>query len=835
MQFGNLCPLWLITALDKESGDVFAKKMERQLMAFSKNEFGSAFDATHERWWRIDNITDGSDLKIDSEGYPADIPIYKKKGDTVNRARLNVVVFGPNQKFDKCIEVVKALKEKKARNEFMIGAAAIARFYGLLSFKKGDVIHSGLIELLKGKKSKKKADDEFISFPFDSLFLQGSCNRVAGNGDDFSYPALVDEKIDKKNDWDLAVQLIFRLALSQGELSLINQKRLNVVGAFTLNYEPEKEKNALAIQLSNAIVAKFSDNDSGEHWFDSDTADISKDFEKSFGWESIYGRLKLGYRNLDTDDLVPRSEISPWRLLLREIIPYYFKKYIRGLVRHVRENLDGFSYVTMRNYESHVNNQLEIISRDEERKTKIENELSSIWEKENIDNVTVGMKQFIERVDKMIEFFKLQKTKTNELANAKTADGKNHFFPKLEDYPLGDFGKYQDSYAKLIRSNPDRTAIGDMDPTGDGLLQRVMRTLSFHPVPLGLLVRSILAGLLLPMVLLVILRLIPDGVFNTGALENAPGCYWLSAGCFLACVCWAVMKYGFGVVGKVRNTLKDYVAWCLFKIQLSAYRLTLDKEEAFYQGCLDICTSIKTNAEAFSSKKVTLKEDETQGFEINMFQANIMKPFEGHPILKSGTLVPVIKTVVNRHGVDYTEKEDILLRQKDGEDELHYGIFRNVIVMDAANGVLEGLKECLFDPSSLTDMENKKQLICRQFAEKVAHNIEFHVGGREIQTLKDIVFDRVGNSNFVTWERDLAMDDMILQRSFPSAEVTMDSLAYESLTYPNDGQPGADSWRDLMHLGDDRQFDIQLSSFGLSIVRGFAIDGLDDIKDIKIS
>ena len=430
MLYRDLSPIWIISALDKDSGKVFSEKMERQLRAFSENEFGNAFDIERDRWWRIDNINEVANLQIDDMGYPAEIPVYKKTGgDNVDVTCLNVVVFGFNGDFGKCLSIVKELREKRRKDVFMIGEAARVRYYGLLSFKKGEEIDKELKNLMDApKKSKKKVDVGAFTKEtlFNSIFLQGSCNRIEGNGTDFSYPALVDATTGERNDWDLSVQVIYHLALTDGALSYVDQKLLNVVGAFSLNYEPSKVKHAYAVGFTNDIMEKFSTDKEGEHWLNESKAKLGKEFEESQGWKSVYGQLRMGYKNLETEDLVPRSKIWPWKFLLRELIPYYFKKYIRGLVRHVRENVDGFSLFTMNAYQNHVDNQFEHMTRDEEQRKRIERELLRIWDKENVNNVTVGMKQFQSRLETMKAFFESQHNKVQDLCDGKTADGATH-------------------------------------------------------------------------------------------------------------------------------------------------------------------------------------------------------------------------------------------------------------------------------------------------------------------------------------------------------------------------------------------------------------------------
>ena len=844
MQFRDLCPVWIISTLDKESGDAFAKRMERQLVAFSKNELGSSFDVTRDRWWRIDSIENDSDLEIDTEGYPSDVPVYRKKdGDNVNTGALNVILFGSNEDFGKCISAAKTLNEKRADNVFMIGNAARVRFYGLLSFKKGDQINTDLVKLLTGDKKGKSKTRSAAEFPFDSVFLQGSCNRTSRNGTDFCYPDLIDAKTHYRNDWDLAIQVIFHLALSDGTLSHVNNERLNVVGAFSLNYEPEKKKHSLAIRLTNGIIKKFSDDELGEHWFNRDEAGLSHGFEDNYGWKSVYGQLKLGYKDLETSHLIPNSKVSPWRLLLRELIPYYFKKYIRGLVRNVHDSVDGFSDATTLNYANHVDNQFDNMTRDSELRAGIENELSTIWEKENVDNTTVGMKQFLSILEKMTEFFKEQKRHVKALHEAKTADGKHHAFPDLKDYPLGNFGEFHESYAKHVRNNPNGAAEED-DATGNKLLQKVVRTLSFHPVPLSILVRSVLAGLLLPMVILVILRLIPDTIINTGTLENTPGCYWFSVACFLLCVGWAVVKYGLGVIDRIKYGLKNYVGWVLYRTQLSAYHCTLKKEIEYYDKCMGVCNEIRKNADAFTKETIDLKEDTSKGFDVNMFQADILSAFKGHHILKDGVVMPKILTVINRHGVDHPQSNIIPDDFEKVEDELLYGIFRKTVIIDSNNGVKAALKAMLFEKSTDSDQNvnmdiaGKKTNLCVLLSENIAKTIQFHVLDREIQSLADIMFDRTGKSNLKSWvqgqDNDFDMGDIIKQRSSPSAEVAMGSFEYAGLVFPDSSE--AADWKRVLRLTDQgNRYDICKGCFSLSVLQGLSVYGLDEVRDIKMA
>lgn len=851
MQYRDLCPIWVISTVEKDIGEKFTAKIERQLRAFSENEFGNAFDIERDRWWRIDNINDVSELQIDDRGYPAEIPVYKKTGgDNVDVTCLNVVVFGINGDFGKCISLVKELREKRRDNTFMIGGAARVRYYGLLSFKKGEEIDKELKNLMDApKKSKKKVDvDAFTKETlFNSIFLQGSCNRIEGNGTDFSYPALVDATSGERNDWDLSVQVIYHLALTDGILSYVDQKLLNVVGAFSLNYEPSKEKCSYAVQLTNKIMTKFTTDDQGEHWLNESEAKLGKEFEEAQGWRAVYGQLRMGYKNLETKDLVPKSKILPWKFMLRELIPYYFKKYIKGLVRHVRENVDGFSLITMNAYKNHVDNQFEHMTRDEEQRKCIERELLRIWDKENVDNVTIGMKQFQSRLKTMKTFFESQQNKVQDLYDGKTADGGKHEFPELKDYPLGNFGEYQECYEKYVRDTDASTSKDKAsDPIGEGMLQKTRNILSFHPVPLSLLVRAFLAGVLIPILLWTILKWIPDTVFKTAYLELPPGSFILWGACVLICIGGALLKYGIGVVGKVRDNLRNYVAWRLYRMQMEAYHLTLEKEKDYYKKGLEICAEIKANCDSFvdNNNVVTLQEDSCDGFDVNMFQANVMKDFEGHGILNNGALTSKIKIVINKYGEDHYREENVISNKNEEADELHYGVFRKTVVIDDDNGIKNHLKRILFGHSTDDDFDKieidiklEKEDFYKMFSEKIAQDISFYVGDRVIRSLDDIVYDDDERDNFRTWKQGdvekFSMFDIVRERSYPSASVDTSAYQYGSIVIPS---RKFDRWRNKMELSADvgGNYDTCKGSYEMSVLQGFALENLSSIKDIKI-
>ena len=622
MDFNKLCPIWIIDTLNED--DSFINEMNRQLSAYSSNEFGNMFNAEVHRWWKVERMRDKSGIKIDAQGYPDEIPAYHMNAGNFDVHQLTVVLLCSYDSFDEALAIVKELQTKNSEGLFLKGSGNVIRYFGLLVFKKESQLNDNLKQVLMGNavsvKSKKAKAVEPL--PFDTLFLQGNCNRIeARNGSNYSYIDL-----NKEQSIDLSVQIVFHLALSQGALSNVNNTQLCVAGAFSVNYEAEKTKTRIADELTNEIVEKFLHDKDGEHWHKESEATISEVFKHDHGWRSVYGRLKSGFENISTDEIYPLPPVSPWRLALKTLVPKYYRKYIKGLVRQISDNTSAFSFLTLSNYENHIDNRFIEIN-GETLRNEIEFELSTIWDSENKYCTSVGMQQFSARLEKMKDFFENEKETANRLLATNNSDGKNTTFPELADLPLGNFGEFEEKHAEYFK-NEGTKPINDKDSRGEGKLRKLTKLLSFHPISLSLVPRSILTGILLPMVILTILKLVPDSVLNTAWLESYPGSLVFVVACFLVSVGCAVLTYHFGVVDAVKQKIKDYVGWCLYRAQVKAYRMTLEKEKAYYDEALGFLTKIKAQVDGLVNLKQKEKKEKddgsvtnnNDGFKENMFQ-----------------------------------------------------------------------------------------------------------------------------------------------------------------------------------------------------------------------
>ncbi len=835
MEYNEICPLWIINTQKEDNG--LSEKMRHQLLAFSNNEFGNQFNESTSRWWSIVSVSKTRDLPIDDKWHPSDIPAYNLPAGYFDVSALTVVVVTSLETIKLAIEIVKELRERQRDGSFMRGSAALVRFYGLLVFNKDSELteEQKVVFFGETKTTKSKKKKESDPLPFDTLFLQGNCNRITANAQDYSY-----DHLEAHESTDLSVQILYHLALTQGVLSNVGGMPLCVAGAFSMNYEAEKWKHLTALSLSEAIIEKFTKDKIGEHWHSESGAMYSEEFAKEHEWKCIYGNLKAGFRNIDTTEIVPKVPISPWRLFAKYLIPQYYKKYIKGVVRQIHNNTSAYSFGVINNYHNHVDNQFLKMTQDGVLRHKIESELMRIWDKEEEDGA-IGMQQFLSRLDKINDFMSKQQNSIDELLNQKETEHASGKFPELADLPLGNFGDFQSKYASYVRSK-GMSATKEKDTMGRGKLLKLTRILSFHPVPLSLITRSILLGVLLPLVVLTVLKLIPDHLINTSCFESFPGNLVFSIVCFTLCVCWAIVKYHFRVVDNIKQRIKDFVGWCIYQMQVESYRLTLEKAKDYYADAISICQDIKTRAKAFIEDEKKDNTDKRIVFESNKFQADVMGQCEEKDLLRKDAICVMVNTSVNEYGEESTKAERVLVN-KENNDELYYGVLRRVLMVKN-NILISILSELLFGKGmNSTSIEKTKTLnkadFMDQLIKSVREEISFKIDNLSIHGLSDIVLSSAGNGQRMNkWkgkDHDYTIGDIIRERSFPSAE-TLSSFHFASFMIPNRANnDDMASWRSLLNLDslNDTRFDTIKGTCSMSVLQGAAISSISQVLDIK--
>ena len=836
----TVSPVWVICAFDDEEFKQLEAKLQRQFKAISYNEVAADFNEASKKWWKITNIGENTkkflDDNVDGQGHPNDIPAFGAI-TTFNLYKFTVVYLGSTNSFASLFPIAKEL-QKAHKNGKLLNGAQMLR-YGLCVVSKGEPLPTNL-------KTKIRAfvkDEEPI---FDKLLFQGDLNKGAGNR--LGYDALIEmgatTTYPRHNIHDLSVQIVSHLALSVDKVSDIHPEfRLQTAGVFSLTFEKEAEKANHASKIMKPLFNRFCVEKQDARWLYEKDVAMTTEIKKARSWEGVYSTLSSGFQDDEIKDVYPQGEegLSPWTLVSKYMIPLYFKKYIRGFVKELHKNVDQVSTNSFVSYGLTLDNNYSRLTKAHATENEIREELMSIWDKENVDGA-LGLQQCNLLLDKTIEFYENQKKAVKNMQNGEAPDKKHMNFPTPDNYPMKNLGKFRDAFEKYWKKgqNVEERKRISADSYGNNLLEKLIKVLKYHPVPLSLFVRSALTALLLPFAVFIVLRLIPDVVIDTRVLEEGAGKWILGGGIFALCILWGVFKYRKLVLGKIKSLAYDYIGWIIYKTQKLMFDDTLQKADKYYELCLSICDQYKKNIQSFVDAKEPSEAAGREGFEQTMFQCDITKTFRfplnetnkdviEPKVVREGSVIPKVSVVYRQNFQDKKEVKAIVYEKEDEMDQLYVDLTRSIVNFDPDLDVNNALKKGLF-PIALesehavipeTEEERKeywdeaKRRLKALMSRKIAERIELFVGrgvnaNRVASCISDIAFgttpinsgaNQLNHFNFtgpVTEMQDITGDiytnTLITSRLQPSAQVAVDTASCISIVCPPNGDFGLKEW-----------------------------------------
>lgn len=875
----TVSPVWVICALEDEEFRQFEAKLQRQFKAISYNEVAADFNEASKRWWKITNIGENTKKflndNVDEQGRPKDIPAFGAI-TTFDLYKFTVVYLGSSDTFASLFPIAKEL-QKAHKNGKLLNGAQMLR-YGLCVVSKGEPLPTNL-------KTKIKAFVKEEDAALDKLLFQGDLNKGAGNR--LGYDALLeDEKTTsyaRHNIHDLSVQIISHLALSRDKISDIHPEfRLQTAGAFSLVFEKEAEKANHAFKIMKPLFNRFCTEKEDERWLYEQDVAMTTEIKDARSWEGVYSALSSGFQDEEIQDVIPQGEDgpSPWTLVSKYMIPLYFKKYIRGFVKELHKNVEQVITNSFISYGLTLDNNYARLTNAHAPENEIREELMSIWDRENVDGA-IGLQQCELLLDKTIQFYEEQKKAVNRMQNGEAPDKKHMNFPTPNNYPMKKLGKFQDAfenYWRIAKNVEDRKRIS-ADSYGNNLLEKLIKVLKYHPIPLSLFVRSFLTGLLLPFAVFIVLRLIPDVVIDTHILEEGVGKWILGGGIFAVCILWGLFKYGKLVLGKIKSLAYDYIGWFIYKTQKLMFEETLQKAAKYYELCLNVCNQYKKNIQSFVVAKTPSEETDRDGYEQTMFQCDITKTFKfplngganenivEPKVVKEGSVVPKVCVVYRQDFHDKKEVKTIVYEKEDEMDQLYVDLTRSIINFDPNKVLYNALKEGLFpidldsDHTVIPEKEEEKKEywekmkknVKTMMTEEIAENIELFVGrginaNRAVSNIADIAFGnssitpgtyQVNHFNFtgpVTRMQDVTGDiytnTLITSRLQPSAQVTTTSSPYISIICPPNTDYGLKEWCLCFFKDMEYQTTVKQDSVGLTNILG--IIAFDDIEGLSL-
>lgn len=873
----TISPIWVICAFNDEEYKQLEAKLQRQFKAISYNEVGADFNEASRRWWKITNIGENTRRiltdNVDEQGHPKDIPAFGAI-TTFDLFKFTVVYLGSSDTFASLFPIAKELQKAHKSGKLLNGTQMLR--YGLCVVSKGDSLPTNLKTKIK---SFVKEEDP----AFDKLLFQGDLNKGAGNR--LGYDALLEDgkTTHRHNIHDLSVQIISHLALSRDQVSNIHlEYRLQTVGAFSLVFEKEAEKTNHASKIMKPLFKRFCTEEGDERWLNDQDVVINPEIKDARSWEGVYSALSSGFRDDEIQDVIPQGDDvpSPWTLVSKYLIPLYFKKYIRGFVKELHKNVEQVTTNSFISYGLTLDNNYSRLTNAHAPENEIREALMSIWDKENVD-AAVGLQQCSLLLDKTEQFYENQKEAVNRMQNGEAPDKKHMNFPTPNNYPMKKLGKFQDAFEKYWRRSKnveDRKRIS-ADSYGNNLLEKLIKVLKYHPIPLSLFVRSVLTGLLVPFAVFIVLRFIPNVVIDTHVLEEGVGKWILGGGIFALCIIWGVFKYGKLILGKIKSLACDYVGWYIYKTQRLMFEETLQKADKYYELCLSVCDQYKKNLQSFVKAEISSEETDRESYEQTMFQCDITKTFKfplndganeniiEPKVVKEGSIVPKVHVVYRQDFRDKKEVKTIVYEKEDEMDQLYVDLIRSIINFNPNKVLYNALKKGLFpieldsDYAAIPEEEEErkeywekvKKNVKTMMADEIAKSIELFVGrginaNRAVSTIADIAFGnssitpgayQVNHFNFtgpVTEMKDITGDiytnTLITSRLQPSAQVTTTSSPFISVICPQDTDYGLKEWCLCFFRDMEHQTTVKQDSEGLTNI--LSIMAFDDIEGLSL-
>lgn len=750
-----LSPVWVISSLDQDEHKFLEEKLNKQFRAISQCEFGPSFDEDSRKWWTITNIggigrftKTVDDPYIDKVGHPVGLPVYDDQTATAifDLNTLTVIFYGRSDDFLKNIKFLNLIRNP---DRLLQGSqTAQVHYYGLCSVSKGTSLSSDL-----KKEFKKLPSSPSL---FDKILFQGDNNRGLGK-QSMGFAGLIDEE-DKKNPrhhiHDYAVQIISFLSLSKEKIKKTpHQGLFQTVGTFALTFESDLLINNAANELSESILKRFNNNTESEHWKNAADADGITTIQKERGWKNLYVNLKDGFevKDEDLDKLFPKPEISPWTLVSKLIIPRYFRKYVCSYIEILKENVHAFSTDTTFGYGQQLANNFDELVVNDLPKDEIKNHLMEIWKYDSLAEKAMGLQQSKDVLAKLRTFYENQKNAIINLKKRKAPDEKNNLFPDPKDFPFKNMGEFTKNFERFWANDGNKVVYDQDHPEdarGAGVLRKLKRILDFHPIPLSLMVRSVLTGIFLPIVIWAILTCINDQVLNTAFLEKGVGMYILFGGVFIISILCGLGKYAISVLARIKARTKEYIGWNIYKIQMFLYHQTLTKAEEYYDYCLKCCDAVENNLTQFEIAETSPLVNAPSLFEQTKFQRNVFgKIDDEYPVIAEGAVEAKASVQTLGSGTNLQNElinVDLSEDKEKENEELYAKLFRTILCFKRDSDLRTALEEILFalpaDPSEKVGWNKRKQDFLEKLQTAISQQLGLYVKNNKVESVEGALF-----------------------------------------------------------------------------------------------
>ena len=750
MNLNEISPVWILTSLTGEALDKFKEAINQQFLAFSETELNGFVDCATHQWWGVETIDGNLDGKLaENRRYPRDIPAFLPTNIRLFDGNQGIVIYySPLQDFAINFDDIRILKN----DEVFLGSFNNRFFYGLTSFRNKESVENPFLNFVKRIEEEEMRDRLFDAVTFLS---DSSHSNLNPNG----YLDLNDEDF-----LALVVNSIFTIAVAKGKLQQLSQQEerlFQTAGVFSFTYEPDAMKKEKAYLLSEQLLKAFSNNKQDAEWYNENEAETHferSDLKKYLHWHSVYEQISQGFKEESLNGLYSESEISPWRMFAYKLVPFYFKKHVKPLLRKLYDNVHNFSSLTVMRYESFAKNKrgqmlkgsANIEKKELFAKSAITSYLSSVWDSDY--DGAKGVQQVLLLLEKTKEHLRNQ---INEIGLVKVFkspnDEKYKGFPKKEDYPLTEIFKkenkrYQEHYKKFVQaSEPPTEHTEEADKSfEERILSGLYNVLKWHAMPLNLFTKAALLSVLVFVTVWAFISIIQStDMVHIFSLDTNQSLIALFVASAVIVLTFAFVKYGLKTLRKIRLNIQEYIAWSYYKVQREVYGISLQEAEEYYKELLKECDRIGEQLNDFVGSEVKNKPS-FERYRVSKFQRNILGNMDDNNSILANTALNVTLRVNN-----IVFSPDVVVP----------GLF-SAMLKDGNINLKDQMRDCVFLEKNRDVKAYLKGDLLMLWLNFLAEKIEVLINGQYGNTIDFPAFNGTPDSN-ITIEARLSANAII--------------------------------------------------------------------------
>ncbi len=589
-------PCWVITLLDDE-GDLcnssFAAALNNQLTTWSQiNSLG-------ENWWSVNAFT-GTPNTNEQEFAASLLSFLRNPVASENNqepqiraddvTRLNITLVGDvrssrTRVYLHCLGKLLRLAEldRIRKKGLFQGTVLNIRALLYLPMTTPEALWQDAYRFFVQLHSMMSDEVEAYK-PFDSVLFVQERNQTAQNRDGYT-------SLSNRHVKELMAQTQFHLMIGKStalsDLKQTYKTDYASVGSASIYFDWEACQRRMAQTLGHRLLSNFIWAQKPPLINRSEATDAGKEVAQRASVKQLFNHLVFGSERppLSFDVKLwgrPKNRrgkiISPWALYSKWLLLIYFQKYLRYLPLSVKEHIEQFISIMMRQFQEFL---------DARR--------AEVW-RGRADPYEEGVQGIVQTALRGVLEGRYGKARTlPQVALAaeeiKKACDPAQVSPRLAS--LAEFGNLEVfAVPEFLRGHYER-AQDTLEPEEKAQLhQRIVDTVRAHPMPTALFVNAGVVAVLLSLVGYPVLQLLAQSVVSLDALLQYPRA--VRVGLFLLPLLVAFWRYQFRTLKQLRKHLDAYVAANLRHAQTQAKTLVQDAIETVFGEAQHYCEEVKT-------------------------------------------------------------------------------------------------------------------------------------------------------------------------------------------------------------------------------------------------